>query len=356
MPGQLKQRSAVKQNHASSQGQQAQDRKAGECDDREDELEAAPQEEGDNDGDAGGADDGTAAQPTTSSKPATPPGKTKQADATSADAPTVDATPPDTGSPSANGNGNGNGRQRSLTRPDRPPPSEGGLMRANGRFRSQGCDLSPQSLLCSRPCWSRAPAALPQSSLKVERRAALEAAVVREMNRVRATHGLQPLRAAPSLRAAARGHSLSMLELGYFGHDSADGTAFSDRIKRHYSNRGWRTWSVGEALLASQGKTRRRNRDRRSLARLSPAPRDHPVAHLARRRHRSALRPDRPARVRRRGDDRRDSRLRHAGGEDRARPLAAAVTAAARYAASVWIGVWPGSISVAKPRSQVTTT
>ena len=100
-----------------------------------------------------------------------------------------------------------------------------------------------------------APAALPQSSLKVERRVALEAAVVREVNRVRATHGLQPLRAAPSLRAAARGHSLSMLELGYFSHDSADGTAFSDRIKRHYSNRGWRAWSVGEALLASQGQT-----------------------------------------------------------------------------------------------------
>ena len=100
-----------------------------------------------------------------------------------------------------------------------------------------------------------APAALPQSSLKVERRAALEAAVVREMNRVRGVHGLRPLRAAPSLRSAARDHSLSMLELGYFSHDSADGTAFSDRIKRHYTSRGWRSWSVGEALLASQGKT-----------------------------------------------------------------------------------------------------
>jgi uncharacterized protein YkwD len=100
-----------------------------------------------------------------------------------------------------------------------------------------------------------APAALPQSSLKVERRAALEAALVRETNRVRAAHGLRPLRAAPSLRAAARSHSLSMLELGFFGHESADGTAFSERIKRHYTSRGWRSWSVGEALLASQGRT-----------------------------------------------------------------------------------------------------
>jgi uncharacterized protein YkwD len=44
-----------------------------------------------------------------------------------------------------------------------------------------------------------------------------------------------------------------MLELGFFGHDSADGTAFSDRIRRYYTNRGWETWSVGEALLASEG-------------------------------------------------------------------------------------------------------
>jgi uncharacterized protein YkwD len=90
------------------------------------------------------------------------------------------------------------------------------------------------------------------SASKLERRNTLEAAVVREMNRVRAAHGLDPLSVSPSLRTAARDHSRSMLEVGFFGHDSADGTAFSDRIRRHYTNRGWRFWSVGEALLASQ--------------------------------------------------------------------------------------------------------
>ncbi len=44
-----------------------------------------------------------------------------------------------------------------------------------------------------------------------------------------------------------------MLEYGFFAHESLDGTAFSERIRRYYSNRGWRTWSVGEALLASMG-------------------------------------------------------------------------------------------------------
>jgi uncharacterized protein YkwD len=101
-----------------------------------------------------------------------------------------------------------------------------------------------------------APTAAPAAqSAKVERRATLEAAVVRALNHVRADAGLKPLRTSPSLRAAARGHSAAMLELGFFGHASADGTAFSERIRRHYTNRGWRMWSVGEALLASPSST-----------------------------------------------------------------------------------------------------
>ncbi len=100
-----------------------------------------------------------------------------------------------------------------------------------------------------------APTAAPAQSANVERRASLEAAVVKALNRVRADAGLKPLRSAPSLRTAARGHSEAMLELGFFSHESADGTAFSERIRRHYTNRGWRTWSVGEALLASAGTT-----------------------------------------------------------------------------------------------------
>jgi uncharacterized protein YkwD len=98
-----------------------------------------------------------------------------------------------------------------------------------------------------------APTAAPGPSAKVERRTSLEGAVVRALNRSRVAQGLQPLRSSPSLRAAARGHSRAMLAYGFFGHDSEDGTAFSERIRRYYTNRGWRTWSVGEALLASQG-------------------------------------------------------------------------------------------------------
>ena len=99
------------------------------------------------------------------------------------------------------------------------------------------------------------PVATPSAPTKVERRAALETAVVREMNRVRSVRGLGPLRAAPSLRSAARSHSQAMLFHGFFSHDSADGTAFSDRIKRYYTNSGYARWSVGEALMASPGRS-----------------------------------------------------------------------------------------------------
>ena len=100
-----------------------------------------------------------------------------------------------------------------------------------------------------------APTAAPAQVGKVERRVTLEAAVVKALNQVRSEAGLKPLRSSPSLRSAARGHSEAMLEQGFFGHESADGTAFSERIRRHYTNRGWRMWSVGEALLASEGTT-----------------------------------------------------------------------------------------------------
>ena len=93
-----------------------------------------------------------------------------------------------------------------------------------------------------------------QEPTLAERRAALEAAVVREMNRARAARGLRALRATPSLRAAARSHSRAMLDLGFFAHESADGTSFSDRIRHYYPSRGWQAWSVGEALLASHGR------------------------------------------------------------------------------------------------------
>jgi uncharacterized protein YkwD len=84
----------------------------------------------------------------------------------------------------------------------------------------------------------------------LERRASLEAEILRELNRARAEQGLRPVRSAESLRTAALAHSRAMLRLGFFGHVSADGTSFDDRIRRYYPDRGWSSWSVAETLLS----------------------------------------------------------------------------------------------------------
>lgn len=96
------------------------------------------------------------------------------------------------------------------------------------------------------------PVAAPSAPTKLERRIALEASVLREINRVRSARGLSQLRPAPALRSAARSHSQAMLTHGFFGHSSADGTAFSERIRRYYTNAGYTRWSVGEALMATE--------------------------------------------------------------------------------------------------------
>jgi uncharacterized protein YkwD len=79
----------------------------------------------------------------------------------------------------------------------------------------------------------------------------LEAAILDEVNAARAAHGLRPLVTSRGLKAAARAHSRAMLASGAFRHDSADGTAFSERIRRFYPSRGFDSWSVGENLLFS---------------------------------------------------------------------------------------------------------
>jgi uncharacterized protein YkwD len=80
---------------------------------------------------------------------------------------------------------------------------------------------------------------------------ALESRVLVDLNRVRVQHGLAPLRPSGRLSAAASQHSREMARVGYFSHNSADGSAFWRRIQRFYASSGYRSWSVGENLLWS---------------------------------------------------------------------------------------------------------
>jgi uncharacterized protein YkwD len=81
--------------------------------------------------------------------------------------------------------------------------------------------------------------------------AALEQGVLAEINALRASHHLAPLRLNVRLSAAADAHSGAMARKGFFAHESADGSAFWKRVRRFYSDRGFSHWSVGENLLWS---------------------------------------------------------------------------------------------------------
>ena len=80
---------------------------------------------------------------------------------------------------------------------------------------------------------------------------ALEAAVLANVNQIRAQHKLPSLRLSVRLSAAADQQSKAMAAKGFFSHNSSDGTAFWKRIRRYYTDRNYRYWSVGENLLWS---------------------------------------------------------------------------------------------------------
>jgi uncharacterized protein YkwD len=73
--------------------------------------------------------------------------------------------------------------------------------------------------------------------------------VLAAVNSFRVAHHLAPLRESAALDSSARQHSLEMGRRGYFGHSSANGTAFWRRIQHYYSSRNHSYWSVGENLL-----------------------------------------------------------------------------------------------------------
>ena len=80
---------------------------------------------------------------------------------------------------------------------------------------------------------------------------ALESQVLVDLNAVRTRHHLRPLRLSARLGAAANEHSVQMARVGYFAHESANGSPFWRRIQRYYPARGFRYWSAGENLLWS---------------------------------------------------------------------------------------------------------
>ncbi len=84
-----------------------------------------------------------------------------------------------------------------------------------------------------------------------QRQAALESALLVEINAVRREHGLRPFVNSGRLAKAAAQHTREMGTQGYFEHESYDSTEFWKRIERWYPSKQWRSWTVGENLLSS---------------------------------------------------------------------------------------------------------
>ena len=81
------------------------------------------------------------------------------------------------------------------------------------------------------------------------RRAALERQIVDQINVLRARRGLPNVVINANLRKGALGHTVSMARHGYFTHDSRDGTAWDQRVLRHYRRSPASSWSIGENML-----------------------------------------------------------------------------------------------------------
>jgi len=80
---------------------------------------------------------------------------------------------------------------------------------------------------------------------------ALNDRILIRLNATRASNDLRPLVLSDDLQRAAAAHSRSMLDGGFFQHESQDGSPFAVRVKHFYRTAGYQRWSAGENLLYS---------------------------------------------------------------------------------------------------------
>jgi uncharacterized protein YkwD len=97
-----------------------------------------------------------------------------------------------------------------------------------------------------------APAAFARrDAVRQTRLQTLDLGVLVQLNAIRKSHGLVPLKLNPTLSTAAQGHSSEMLADGYFAHESVDGAPFWKRLSAYSTSSPHGSWSVGENLLWS---------------------------------------------------------------------------------------------------------
>ena len=103
------------------------------------------------------------------------------------------------------------------------------------------------SLLAALAAFAAAPEPAPAAT-EITAAKKLEAAFLQRMNTVRQAHDRSPLRAAPRLNRAGRGHVVNMARHGYFAHRWSNGDPYGTWIRRYWPGPDYRSWSAGENL------------------------------------------------------------------------------------------------------------
>ena len=98
--------------------------------------------------------------------------------------------------------------------------------------------------MCRLPCRIRFRWWPAGGTTSIATRTDVQLSVLSLINEARRDHGLRPLKASRALARAAAGHARSMARLGFFAHESADGTTAGERLRRAYGGA-----QVGETLL-----------------------------------------------------------------------------------------------------------
>ena len=102
-----------------------------------------------------------------------------------------------------------------------------------------------------RLVWDGRAAAAPRAKTSPRTVAGLstvESSLLGQINDVRRSRALRPLRISRGLSAAAAYHSRQMVQHGFFEHESRGGGAFWKRVARFYGSAGFSAWEVGENL------------------------------------------------------------------------------------------------------------
>lgn len=139
--------------------------------------------------------------------------------------------------------------KRSLSVDPGSPPAPSSLRwRAPFHVDSTGARPNDWRVVEPRVVESERPQAPAEAEPAPNVPAGYENVLLREINEVRAKHGLSRLQSSSPLREAAEYHSEAMAARGFFSHESADGTSFWKRVERFYPSRGFDYWSAGENL------------------------------------------------------------------------------------------------------------